>query len=81
MRTYTHRLTIALAVIAATLALLAATACGAGDVLGPVRPKHEILVTCRVFTIGGFEFPDADSVCTWLDTTTGQGGAGRGPTP
>ena len=80
MRTYTNRLTLTLAVIAATLAVLAATACAGADALRPEPPKHEILVTCRVFTIGGFEFPDADSVCTWLDTTTGHGGAGRGPT-
>lgn len=75
MRSYTARVTAVLTVVAVTLGLLALTACRNPDA------PHDIRVTCQpqVIDTPQGSWVTGDSVCTWLDLTTGQGGPGRGP--
>lgn len=61
------RLTGALAVVTLVLTALVLTACEP-----PTGPSRRV-VTCVPMMLGGFEIP-GDSVCTWLDPVTGEGG-------
>jgi hypothetical protein len=80
LRTYTGKVIAVLVVVSFTLALLAMLACGSAT-----APGH-IVVTCEPVYLPVLTPTDTlwhkttETRCTWLDTTTGQGGAGRGPT-
>lgn len=65
--------------LAFTLGLILALAFVASWV-GCTAPQH-LTVTCVPQVIETAQGPWAtgDSVCTWLDTTTGEGGPGRHP--
>lgn len=56
------------------LLLLTAALMACHDATAP----HHYVTTCRPLTIAGVAV-SGDSVCEWLDTTTGQGGPGRHP--